>query len=167
MSRCYLYESSKLYYRLNAATSSTENFAAFTKQGIRLTNLFAVTHPSEPNYVASVGGDYYGMNNDNLNHVPENISSVVDLLEERGISWAEYQEDMPVTGFPGFQQLNANGANDYVRKHKCVQLHSTTSYRNVLIKRPVFLARLSFTTPLQTLPAVQKTSKILHYSKRI
>ncbi|KJA23755.1 hypothetical protein HYPSUDRAFT_86572 [Hypholoma sublateritium FD-334 SS-4] len=113
---------------INFATASADpNFAAFTKQGIRLTNLFSVTHPSEPNYVASVGGDYYGMNNDNLNHVPENISSVVDLLEERGISWAEYQEDMPITGFPGFQQLNVAGANDYVRKHNPLIIYDSVA----------------------------------------
>lgn len=60
------------------------------------------------------------MNNDNLHRIPANISSVVDLLEEKGISWGEYQEDMPVTGFQGFEQLAPSGANDYVRKHKCV-----------------------------------------------
>lgn len=83
-----------------------------------MTNYFALTHPSEPNYVSTVGGDYLGMNNDNLNQIAQNVSTIVDLLEDKGISWAEYQEDMPSTGFQGFQQLNAKGANDYVRKHK-------------------------------------------------
>jgi acid phosphatase len=32
------------------------NFAFFAKKGITLSNLFAVTHPSEPNYMAAVGG---------------------------------------------------------------------------------------------------------------
>ena len=85
-----------------------------------LTNYYAVTHPSQPNYVASAGGDYFGMNNDNLNKIPANISSVADLLEAGGVSWGEYQERMPFTGFQGFQFLNPDGANDYVRKHKWV-----------------------------------------------
>ncbi|KAF8965802.1 acid phosphatase [Flammula alnicola] len=94
------------------------NFAALTKQGIQLTNNFAVTHPSEPNYISVAGGEYFGMDNDNLNRIPANVSTVVDLLEEKGISWAEYQEDMPSSGFQGFQFLNQQtGANDYVRKH--------------------------------------------------
>ena len=97
------------------------NFQFITKQGIQLTNYFAVTHPSEPNYIASVGGEYFGMQNDNLNRVPQNVSTLVDLLEDKGISWAEYQQDMPSSGFQGFQFLNPNtGANDYVRKHKSV-----------------------------------------------
>ena len=32
--------------------------------------------------------------NDNLNAVTSNVSTVIDLLEDKGISWAEYQEDM-------------------------------------------------------------------------
>ena len=60
------------------------------------------------------------MDNDNFNQIPANVSSIVDLLESKGISWGEYQQDMPSTGFTGFQFLNPDGANDYVRKHKWV-----------------------------------------------
>ena len=83
-----------------------------------MTNSYAATHPSQPNYIACVGGDYFGMDNDNFNALPQNISSIVDLLEDKGISWAEYQEDMPYTGFEGFQYLSRTGGQDYVRKHK-------------------------------------------------
>ncbi|KAG6887950.1 hypothetical protein C0995_011390 [Termitomyces sp. Mi166 len=87
-------------------------------KGLTLTNYFALTHPSEPNYVASVGGDYFGLNSDNTINFPSNVSTVVDLLEDKGISWAEYQEDMPSTGFTGAQFDNPKtGDNDYVRKH--------------------------------------------------
>ncbi|KAG6839195.1 hypothetical protein C0991_004975 [Blastosporella zonata] len=89
------------------------------KQGLTLTNYFAVTHPSEPNYGASVGGDYFGINNDDLLNLPSNISTIADLLDDKAISWGEYQEDMPSTGFTGFEFLNQKtGADDYVRKHK-------------------------------------------------
>jgi len=94
------------------------NFKALTKQGLHLTNYFAVTHPSQPNYVASVGGEYFGMDNDDLSRLPPNISSIVDLLEDKGISWAEYQENMPTTGYQGNSFRNATGATNYVRKHK-------------------------------------------------
>nr|BAD00139.1 acid phosphatase [Pholiota nameko]BAD00140.1 acid phosphatase [Pholiota nameko] len=102
------------------------NFAALTKQGLQLTNFFAVTHPSEPNYVSVVGGEYFGMNNDNLNNIPANISSVVDLLEDKGITWAEYQEDMPSTGFTGFS-FSKTSANDYVRKHNPLIIYDSVS----------------------------------------
>lgn len=58
------------------------------------------------------------MQNDNVNNVPANVSTVVDLLEDKGISWGEYEEDMPSAGYTGAQFLNSKGQNDYVRKHK-------------------------------------------------
>ena len=97
------------------------NIAALAKKGILLTNYFGLTHTSEPNYVAVVGGEYFGMNNDNLFNVPANVSTIVDLLESKGITWAEYMQDIvPSTCFERMQFLNAKGANDYVRKHKSV-----------------------------------------------
>ncbi|KAG6915724.1 hypothetical protein DXG01_010245 [Tephrocybe rancida] len=100
------------------AAVADPNLQALAKQGLSLTNYFALTHPSEPNYVASVGGEYFGINSDALLNLPTNVSSIVDLLEDKGISWAEYQEDMPSTGFTGFQFQNPKTqATDYVRKH--------------------------------------------------
>ncbi|KAI1312058.1 acid phosphatase phoa [Xylaria venustula] len=94
------------------------NLAWLAKKGITLSGYHAVTHPSQPNYVASIGGDYFGMQNDDFNQIDKNVSTVIDLLEDKGISWAHYQEDSPYTGFEGFAWVNhATGANDYVRKH--------------------------------------------------
>lgn len=83
------------------------NFAFFMKKGITLTNNFAVTHPSEPNYMAAVGGDYFGLDGDPFTAVPGNVSSVVDLLEDKGISWGLYQEDMYVLVYYSPQIKNA------------------------------------------------------------
>lgn len=69
-----------------------ENLNWLAKQGITLSGYHAVTHPSEPNYVAAIGGDYFGMQNDDFNQIAKNVSTVIDLLEDKGISWAEYQE---------------------------------------------------------------------------
>ena len=68
--------------------------------------------------MAVVGGENFGMDNDNLTEIAANVSTVVDLLESKGISWAEYQEGMPSSGFTGFNFSNPDGANNYVRKHK-------------------------------------------------
>jgi acid phosphatase len=58
------------------------------------------------------------MDNDDFNTIPSNVSTVVDLLDTKGISWAEYQEDMPYPGFQGFNFSNQETfKNDYVRKH--------------------------------------------------
>ncbi|KAG6898762.1 hypothetical protein C0993_004487, partial [Termitomyces sp. T159_Od127] len=92
------------------------NFAFFGSKGLTMTNSFAVTHPSEPNYVSVVGGDYFGIDSDDLFNLPRNISTVVDLLEDKNLSWGEYQQGMPSTGFTGFNFTNRT-TNDYVRKH--------------------------------------------------
>lgn len=78
--------------------------------------------------VASLGGDNFGMDNDNFNSVTNNVSSVIDLLEARGISWGAYQEDMPYAGFEGFSYVNqVTKANDYVRKHNPPMIYAANN----------------------------------------
>jgi acid phosphatase len=104
------------------------NLSYLASKGITLSNYYAVTHPSQPNYMASVGGDTFGLGDDNFHCLPSNISSIVDLLEDKGISWGEYQEDMPYSGFGGFAWTNQqNGANDYVRKHNPLVLYDSVT----------------------------------------
>ncbi|ORY08718.1 phosphoesterase family-domain-containing protein [Clohesyomyces aquaticus] len=107
------------------------NLAWLAKKGISLTNNFAVTHPSMPNYMAAISGDYYGVNHDEMTTIPSNVSTLVALLEDQGISWGEYQEDMPYTGFTGFQYVNQKtGANDYVRKHNPAVLYDSVALKS-------------------------------------
>lgn len=35
--------------------------------------------------MASAGGDYFGLDGDPFTAVPENVSTIVDLLEDKGI----------------------------------------------------------------------------------
>lgn len=71
-----------------------------------------------PNYIAAIGGDTFGCDNDDFKQIDANVSSVIDLLEDKGISWSTYQEDMPYSGFEGKAWNNPQTkANDYVRKH--------------------------------------------------
>jgi hypothetical protein len=61
----------------DASTSSA--FQALKEQGILLSQYFAVTHPSEPNYAAVVGGDFWAMGDDNLYNIPAKYVSIVYL----------------------------------------------------------------------------------------
>lgn len=107
------------------------NLAWLAKKGILLSNHFALTHPSMPNYAAAVSGDYYGINHDDMTAIPSNVSTIVDLLEAKGVSWGEYQEDMPYTGFEGFEYRNQmNGRNMYVRKHNPAVLYDSVADRS-------------------------------------
>jgi acid phosphatase len=103
------------------------NLSYLAKKGISLTNHFAVTHPSMPNYAAAISGDYYGINHDDQTAIPANVSTLVDLLENRGVSWGEYQEDMPSVGFQGNYKNPKTGANMYVRKHNPAVLYDSVA----------------------------------------
>ncbi|KAL6251023.1 hypothetical protein RBB50_001231 [Rhinocladiella similis] len=108
------------------ATAGDVNMEWLASQGITLTNYYAVTHPSEPNYCAAAGGDTFGMQNDDFNSVPADIATIVDLLDTKQISWAEYQEHIPYAGFQGFNYSNQETfANDYVRKHNPLILYDS------------------------------------------
>lgn len=63
------------------------NFSKMAEEGILLTNYFATTHPSEPNYCASAGGENFGMDNDDWHQIPANVSTIADLFDTKKISW--------------------------------------------------------------------------------
>jgi hypothetical protein len=83
-------------------------WAALAAKGMLLTNFHAITHPSQPNYWCQVAGDYFSETN---NNVDLNVTTVVDLLENKGVPWKGYMEDYPGNCFDGV----ADGV--YRRKH--------------------------------------------------
>ncbi|KAJ5772287.1 hypothetical protein N7520_002816 [Penicillium odoratum] len=94
------------------------NFAKIAKEGILLTNYFATTHPSQPNYVASAAGDNFGMDNDAFTQIPANVSTIADLFDTKSIAWSEYQQHLPYAGYQGYNFSNQHtDANSYMRKH--------------------------------------------------
>ncbi|EWC48482.1 hypothetical protein DRE_07758 [Drechslerella stenobrocha 248] len=104
------------------------NFDFFARKGITLTNYFGLTHPSEPNYVAAVSGDYYGINNDDDNIIPANVSTVADLLEDKGISWGEYMEFLPYSGYTGKSFRDPKTSQSaYVKKHNPLIMHASAA----------------------------------------
>ncbi|KAH3687659.1 hypothetical protein WICPIJ_001356 [Wickerhamomyces pijperi] len=108
--------------------AESEGLSYLAQYGVTLDNYWALTHPSEPNYMAAVGGDYFGLDDDRFIALPKNVSSIVDLLDEKNISWAEYQEHLPYTGFQGFNYSNQETfANDYVRKHNPLILYDSVA----------------------------------------
>jgi acid phosphatase len=73
-----------------------------------------------------VGGEEWGIDNDDFDRIPANVSTVVDLLDTKGISWGEYQEGLPYAGFQGFNYSNqVTFAADYVRKHNPLILYDS------------------------------------------
>src|ERR1700758_631004 len=63
--------------------SKNADIRSIAKSGILLTSFYGLTHPSQPNYIASVGGDYFGLDNDDVVRLPTNVSTVIDLFETK------------------------------------------------------------------------------------
>ncbi|KZO94336.1 hypothetical protein CALVIDRAFT_539091 [Calocera viscosa TUFC12733] len=117
-----------------AVANSSTVLQQLATQGILLNNFVAVTHPSEPNYAAVVGGDFWGMGDDNLHFIPSNMSTIVDLLDQKNISWGSYQENMPYDGYqlynytqPDYLNSSAPPYTYYVRKHNPLVLYDSVA----------------------------------------
>ena len=63
--------------------------------GAELTNSFGAFHPSQTNYLASLAGEVCGITNDTPPASPLPQKTLVDLLEEKNISWKAYMEAYP------------------------------------------------------------------------
>ena len=85
------------------------NYNKLAREYTLLTQYYAVTHPSLPNYIALMGGDTFGIEF-NCNDCFINAPSLPDYIEASGRSWKTYQEDMPEPCFLGDTHL-------YVQKH--------------------------------------------------
>jgi hypothetical protein len=132
------------------------------------TNYSAVWHPSLPNYLATIAGDFFGVSDDAssaINTPPGpwtfNAQSIGSQLEGIGKDWKDYQEDIPQAGsllpnWPG----DANTGNVYAVKHNpfpYFQVHQTpTELRKMVPLTELFsdLARnsapaLSYIVPNQ------------------
>ena len=59
-----------------------------------LTQHYAVTHPSLPNYLAMISGDTFGLDF-TCDKCLYDATTLVDLVETSGRTWKTYQEDMP------------------------------------------------------------------------
>jgi hypothetical protein len=89
------------------------------------TNYTGVADPSEPNYVAMLGGDFFGINSDDPYWFPGHTVSAANLmsqLEEAGKTWRGYFQSMPYPGYRGYCYPDkCNGIPDadtqYVAKH--------------------------------------------------
>jgi hypothetical protein len=75
-------------------------------------NYFGVTHPSQPNYIASVAGTTAGVPDDN--DVTVNLPNVVDQLEAKHHTWKAYMQSLSLCTT---KLDHACGNQLYERKH--------------------------------------------------
>jgi hypothetical protein len=108
----------KSFARMAAHPEWAPNLNRLAAQYGSATRFYAETHPSEPNYVAMIGGDTFGIRDDDAyyckpgmrdpfcgrtnrpGYVDHSIAarSLADQLAEHHLSWKSYEEDLPEPG---------------------------------------------------------------------
>jgi arylsulfatase A-like enzyme len=70
---------------------------ALAKRGVLFTKSYAITHPSQPNYLALFSGVTHGVTN---NACPNNFDSdnLATRLQDSGLSFASYSQSLPEVG---------------------------------------------------------------------
>jgi hypothetical protein len=97
------------------------------------TNYTAVTHPSEPNYIAMLGGSTFDVKGfDNPYYVNKvNAPSLISELDQAHVGWKAYFQNLPHPGYQGIcYPANCNGTPDkdplYAAKHNGIANFTTS-----------------------------------------
>jgi phosphatidylinositol-3-phosphatase len=91
--------------------SMTPYIRKLANQSASLTNMFAETHPSQPNYLALFSGSSQGVAGDTPPSSQFTAPSLGGQLIASGLSFAGYSEDQPSAGYLGEK------SGEYARKH--------------------------------------------------
>ncbi len=102
----------KSYYQIinNPSAPFINNLA---KNNFLTTNYSGVTHPSLPNYLSLIGANTFGIHSD-CNNCSVNAKNLIDLLEEKNITWKAYMENMPNSCFLGNSYPYAQKHNPFI-----------------------------------------------------
>ncbi|WP_063038639.1 alkaline phosphatase family protein [Nocardia pseudovaccinii] len=104
------------YSQINGS-SSAPYFNNLAGQGAKFTQSFAVTHPSEPNYLAMFSGSTQGITDDSCPHTFGG-NNIANQLITAGKSYKSYSEAMPSDGYTGCS------SGTYRRKHNAAPFFS-------------------------------------------
>jgi phosphatidylinositol-3-phosphatase len=91
-------------------SSATPYINALARRYALARSMYAISHPSLPNYLGLTGGSTFGISSD-CTDCTVRATSIVDQLVRARVSWKAYMEDLPRPCFLGA------GAGDYAKKH--------------------------------------------------
>jgi phospholipase C len=111
-------EENRSYVEIIGEQSIAPNINRLAHQYGLATQFYAEVHPSEANYIAMLGGDTFGIHDDDAYYCKPNSGdhycpgakregyvdhtvpqrSLVDQLEEHGLTWKAYMESIPTPG---------------------------------------------------------------------
>ena len=119
------------------------------------TGMYAITHPSLPNYLGLIGGSTFGIDSD-CTDCSVDATALVDQLERAHRSWRAYMEDLPRAaggGRAGSHSCFAGAsAGDYAKKHDPFAYFTRITRSRTRCANIVPLSRLAFDERAGSLP---------------
>jgi hypothetical protein len=109
------------------------------------TRMYAIRHPSLPNYLALTGGSTFGITGD-CTDCAVGVASIVDQLVKARVSWKAYLEGLPHPCYTGAF------AGDYAKKHNPFVYYTPVTSDPARCNRVVPLSRLTADERSGTLP---------------
>ena len=132
--------------------------APWINQAIQTTgvagNYYGVTHPSQPNYIASTAGTTAGVPDDN--DVTVNLPNIVDQLEAKKHTWKGYMQGLSLCN--GDKLAHACGNQLYERKHNPFVSFSDVQSNPARMANVVDLSQLDTDLANNTVPDYSRGS---------
>ena len=108
-------------------------------------SMYAIRHPSLPNYLALTAGSTFGVDSD-CTDCSVHATSIADQLERAGLSWKAYMEGLPRPCFKGAE------SGGYAKKHDPFIYFTQIAHNPALCGQIVPLARLAVDERSRALP---------------
>jgi phosphatidylinositol-3-phosphatase len=124
---------------------STPYINGLARRYALVASMYAITHPSLPNYLALTGGSTFGINSD-CTDCSVASAGLPTQLSRAHISWKAYMEGLPHPCFTGA------GAGQYAKKHDPFVYYKPTVRDRAQCARVVPLRELSADERAHTLP---------------
>jgi hypothetical protein len=152
-----VYMENQDYSGIIGNTSQAPYINSLLSQGTSLSQSYATTHPSDPNYVALAGGGLYGLHDNSIATTTINAPHVGNSVEAAGKTWKAYVEnengncdytshgyyapdDVPFTYFQNFKADESStgycGRHDQPLTQMTADLSSTATTPNFVWFEP-------------------------------
>ncbi|KAG2172395.1 hypothetical protein INT43_004937 [Umbelopsis isabellina] len=86
-------------YNQIIGASAAPYLTSLSQKYTTLVNHYALQHPSDPNYIAVTAGSTLGKTGDD--NVAVSARNIIDSLEDKGLKWRVYNDNMPSVCFKG------------------------------------------------------------------
>jgi len=134
-------------------TLSSPAWKSIIQSSAWLTGMYAITHPSQPNYVSMIAGST--LNCKDNNYFSTTDTTIIDLLNRAGVSWKSYQENytpLPTTTSPNCNDAMELEGGLYVRRHNPFMFSAAVRNNTTECKKIVNADQLAIDLENQQLP---------------